>query len=40
LPRRCPCRRSSKNAGTNTGMAGETPTLGHIKGSVNVEIGC
>ena len=26
LPRRRPCRRSSGNAGRNTGMAGETPT--------------
>jgi thiazole synthase ThiGH ThiG subunit len=25
LPRRRPCRRSSGNAGRNTGMAGETP---------------
>src|SRR5450759_1633750 len=31
LQRRRPCRRSSKNAGTNTGMAGETPTL-HRRG--------
>src|ERR1019366_9243322 len=27
LPRRRPCRRSSKNAGTSTGMAGGTPAL-------------
>src|SRR5450759_1629473 len=27
LPRRRPCRRSLKNAGTNTGIAGGTPAL-------------
>jgi hypothetical protein len=30
LPRRRPCRRSSGNAGRNTGMAGETPAPRHV----------